>query len=207
MKRVDLDQAGPSWHKWRKGGLGGSDACAVMGDVGWTSPDELMENKLGMREFAESARMARGKELEPEARRLYCERHGVQMEPVCVEHDQHPCLRASLDGLSPDGSLVLEIKCPSYAGHKKALWGIYPDYYRAQLQHQLMVTGAARLHYASYRPDPAEFQADEYLAVLEVLPDPEYQARLMEAELAFWERKKALEARLGKGRGKKRPRR
>src|SRR5262245_40585417 len=33
MKKVNLDQAGPAWHKWRQRGIGGSDACAVMADA------------------------------------------------------------------------------------------------------------------------------------------------------------------------------
>jgi predicted phage-related endonuclease len=45
MKIIHLEQAGPDWHRWRSQGIGGSDACAVMGDVAWTSPDELAAAK------------------------------------------------------------------------------------------------------------------------------------------------------------------
>ena len=55
--------------------------------------------------------LQRGRELERPARRAYEQQVGIQMEPLCLVHDQLEWMRASLDGLSFDGS-VLEIKCP-----------------------------------------------------------------------------------------------
>src|SRR5262245_41637378 len=102
MTIVKLKQAGPAWHRWRAKGIGGSDASAVMGSAPWASSDELLEVKLGLREVEDNERMARGKRLEAGARARYCAEWGVEMTPCCVVHSEHPWLRASLDGLSPD---------------------------------------------------------------------------------------------------------
>jgi putative phage-type endonuclease len=204
MKIIRLKQTSPRWHKWRAKGIGGSDASAVMGESGWTSPDELLAEKLGLRTVEENERMARGRRLEPEARARYCREYGIKMTPVCVSHDEYPWLRASLDGWNDEHRLVLEIKCPGYWTHVKALRGYVPDYYTAQVQHQLLVTGADRLHYASYFPDTDDsgrsFPDECQLAVVEVRPDPVYQDRLLEAERAFVERQKEAKAALARQR-------
>ena len=192
-KVLNLDQSGPDWHKWRADGLGGSDACAVMGDVGWTSPDELMEIKLGFRHVQANEAMERGKRLEPDARALYQSVTGNLVRPVCVQHDEYPWLRASLDGLSLDEKLVLEIKCPlNPSNHRKTFRGHYPAYYKAQLQHQLLVTGAEVLHYWSYYPDDGQFAPERQYRLVEVHPDREYQKKLFRRERAFWERLKKM---------------
>jgi putative phage-type endonuclease len=187
MRIVELEQSGPAWHEWRAAGIGGSDACVVAEDVQWTTPAELLQVKLGRRTVAENERMARGKRLEPVARRLYIELTGNLVRPCCVVHDHYPWLRASLDGLSEDGRLVLEIKCPSDYAHGKALRGYYPDYYKAQLQHQLMVTGAPLLHYWSYTDSP-KFPGRDRAALVVVEPDPAYQQELLRKERRFYQR-------------------
>src|SRR5262245_29678845 len=72
MKIVKLKQEGPAWHRWRARGVGGSGSVAVLGAAEGASADDLLEVKLGLREVAENARMARGKRLEPGARARYC---------------------------------------------------------------------------------------------------------------------------------------
>jgi len=89
-------------------------------------------------------------------------------------------MRASLDGLSFDGSTLVEIKCPlNLRDRAAAEQGRVPFQYQAQLQHQLEVSGAERAHYWS-------FHGSEGILV-EVPPDKEYAKRLVEAEAAFWQ--------------------
>ena len=57
---------------------------------------------------------------------------------------------ASLDGITLEGDLILEVKCP-LRGSRSDLWqdvikGRVPDHYQVQLQHQLMVAGARTAH-------------------------------------------------------------
>ena len=57
---------------------------------------------------------------------------------------------SSLDGMTLEGNLVLEIKCP-LRGTRSDLWldvsaGQVPEHYAVQVQHQLMVSGAKLAH-------------------------------------------------------------
>lgn len=77
----------------------------------------------------------------------YQEHTGLVMQPLVLEADGYS---ASLDGMTLDGDLVLEIKCP-LRGTRSDLWhdvqsGQVPTHYGIQVQHQLMVSGAALAH-------------------------------------------------------------
>ena len=91
--------------------------------------------------------MARGTALEPQARAAYEALTGHVMQPlVLVEGDYS----ASLDGLTFEGDLLLEIKCP-VKGKDSVLWqqvaqGEIPVHYRWQLEHQFLVSKAAIGH-------------------------------------------------------------
>jgi putative phage-type endonuclease len=185
MKLLNLDQNSPDWHKWRQDGLGGSDAGHVMGGAPWLSAETLRLHKKTGQQPAENERMARGKKLEPEARLLYQQLTGIKCRPVCAVHDTYPFLRVSLDCLSEDNQIVVEIKCPTNKyKHADALNGKYPNYYKAQLQHALLVTGLERAHFVSYHP---EFQEHRRLAVVPVAADLDYQEELLEREKNMWE--------------------
>jgi hypothetical protein len=102
-----------------------------------------------------------------------------------VAHDHLDWLRASLDGLDLEGGLVVMLKAPCAADHCEALAGQVPGHYRPQAQHQLAATGLPLLHFASYSENRA-FSRRERLAVVEVRPEPAYQAKLLYAEWCFW---------------------
>jgi putative phage-type endonuclease len=136
--------------------------------------------KTGLaRESAVGPAARRGRALEYAARIAY-ERHtGIQMEPLCLVHDGLDWMRASLDGLSFDGSIALEIKCPWGDRDQAALRaGRIPAHYYAQVQHQLEVSGAEELHYWSFDGSGG--------ILVRVHHDREYVARLLETETAFW---------------------
>ena len=114
MPRIErLHQNTPEWHRWRMQGIGASDAPVIMGETAFKTPRTLWSIKTGrMQEASAGPAARRGRELERFARRAY-ERHtGIQMEPLCLVHEEFEWMRASLDGLSFDGSTLLEIKCP-----------------------------------------------------------------------------------------------
>jgi putative phage-type endonuclease len=182
MPRIELlQQNTPEWHQWRQQGLGASDAPVVMGEAGFRSPRMLWAVKTGRTpEGASGPAARRGRELERLARRAYERQSGTQMEPLCLVHDELRWMRASLDGLSFDGSTVLEIKCPISADTQAAAKrGHIPPEYYAQLQHQLEVSRAAEAHYWSFDGRAG--------TLIRVTPDREYQKRLVEAEARFWE--------------------
>jgi len=108
-----LQQNTADWHRWRQQGLGASDAPVIMGEAAFKTPRMLWSIKTGrMQEDAPGPAARRGRELERRARRAYEQEVGIQLEPLCLVHDQLQWMRASLDGLSFDDSTVLEIKCP-----------------------------------------------------------------------------------------------
>lgn len=172
---------GKDWHEWRRQGIGASDAPAIMGVSPWTTPYQLWEIKTGLNKKTDEGNWAtrHGNRMEPQARADYELRHNLDMPARLVEHAKIPWLRASLDGYSADGETVLEIKCPGAEDHAKAEAGIVPEKYIPQVQHQLMVTGAKRVHYYSF--------LDGQGALVEVLPDIEFCKKLFALEKAFWD--------------------
>ncbi len=146
MPRIErLHQNTPEWHRWRMQGIGASDAPVIMGETAFKTPRTLWSIKTGrMQEDPAGPAARRGRELERFARRAYERQTGIQMEPLCLVHQEFEWMRASLDGLSFDGSTLLEIKCPlSLRDRASAQQGRIPSQYHAQLQHQLEVSGAA----------------------------------------------------------------
>jgi putative phage-type endonuclease len=181
MPRIErLKQNTPEWHRWRLQGIGASDAPVVMGDAPFRTRRFLWSVKTGLaRESTVGPAARRGRALEYAARIAY-ERHtGIQMEPLCLVHDGLEWMRASLDGLSFDGSIALEIKCPWGNRDQAALSaGRIPAHYYAQVQHQLEVSGAGELHYWSFDGSGG--------TLVKVHHDREYIAKLLETETAFW---------------------
>ena len=182
MPRIErLQQNTAEWHRWRQQGLGASDAPVIMGEAAFKTPRMLWSIKTGRaQEDAAGPAARRGRELERLARRAYEQEVGIQMEPLCLVHDQLEWMRASLDGLSFDGSTVLEIKCPmNVRDQTAAQQGSVPPQYYAQLQHELEVSRAAEVHYWSFDGSAG--------SLVRVRPDHEYLKRLLDAEGAFWQ--------------------
>lgn len=205
MKIVELPQGGnPEWLAWRSVGLGGSDAPIIMGKglYGRTLDDLMAEKAEALRRSRNRPGLARlkteprpyranpntrwGQEMEPRVRDLYQRLTGLKTRPVCVVHDDYDWLRASLDGLSDDDQIILEIKCTKKEYHQQALDDQVPDHFIPQLQHQLLVSGCPRLHYWSYN-EARCFKTIDRVALVTVEPDPEYQKDLLDQERTVWE--------------------
>jgi putative phage-type endonuclease len=129
--------------------------------------------------------MARGTQLEPEARRRYMAKTGRDVNPACLQSCQYDWLRASVDGLSVNGDAVVEIKCGDSVYQRVSQLHGVPDYYYGQLQHILAVTGLASLDFWCYLPDRPEL-------LLTVARDDAYVERLLRAELEFWNRVQSM---------------
>lgn len=152
MKIIEgIEQNSPEWLEFRKCKIGASDAPIIMGESPWCSPLQLWERKMGIApEQPENFSMARGKELEQQARWVFEESIRSEFPPCVIQHDNFPWMIASLDGFSEDNHLAVEIKCPGKSDHELALKGIVPPKYRPQLQHQIEVCGLNRIYYFSY---------------------------------------------------------
>ncbi len=151
MKKLDLEQGSPEWHLWRKSIITATDAAVIMGISSYTTPFKLWQRKLSLvPEQATNARMERGQLLEPLARNQFILDFGIEMIPCCVESTQYNFLGASLDGLSPCGRYILEVKCNGEKIHALVKEGIIPEEHKVQVQDQLLVTKAEKCFYYSF---------------------------------------------------------
>lgn len=176
---IDVQQGTSPWHTWREGGLGASDAPAIMGENPWKTRGRLMSEKLsGARPFSNAA-MARGAALEPEARRCYERTERVAVLPLCVESNERPWMRASLDGLSTDRRRVVEIKCGRSVYKYTYKNNQPPVYYVGQLQHILAVTGLSEIDFWCYLPNERPLH-------VRVARDQRYIDKLLVQEELFW---------------------
>lgn len=142
------------WLKARQKGIGGSDAASVLGISPWKTNVQLWEEKTGITEpedISEKEVVRFGKESEAAIRRLfvldfpqykvtYDEFGMIANEPDC------PFVFATLDGelTDSDGRKgILEIKTTEIRRSldRKKWDGQVPDYYYAQIVHQLLATG------------------------------------------------------------------
>lgn len=144
---VQLVQGSPAWHEHRRTLRNASESPAVLGVSPWVTPYQLWLAKTGRHLQEVNAAMQRGTALEPAARAAYEEHTGHVMQPLVLQDGPYS---ASLDGITLDGGLIVEVKCP-VQGQQSKLWrsvaaGIVPRHYAVQIQHQLMVSGASAAH-------------------------------------------------------------
>jgi putative phage-type endonuclease len=144
---LKLVQGTPEWHQHRAQFRNASESAAVMGLNPWQTPYQLWLVRTGRLEVPVTAPMQHGTRLEPMARAAYEEQTGSVMQPLVLTEGDYS---ASLDGITLEGDLIVEIKCP-YKGQASALWqaasvGEVPEHYGIQVQHQMMVSGAAQAH-------------------------------------------------------------
>lgn len=148
MKVVNIAQRTDEWLDWRKQGVTGTDAAALLGLHDKKTPWRIWAEKLGKvppEDLSGNPNVQRGIALEPIAREAIEQKHDLLLLPVCGEQDEHAILRASFDGVDDNGRPV-EIKCP---GDK--VWAALqkggdesPEYHRyvVQVQHQILVSGS-----------------------------------------------------------------
>jgi len=136
LRYVDLEQGSSEWLEYRKNKIGSSDARVIMGECPWSTPYKLWLEKLSLAESKKAnAQMQRGIKLEDQARLSFFLETGIQMTPKVILHPEYEWMMASLDGIDESGRYALELKCPGYEDHLKALNGKIPEKYYSQPQH------------------------------------------------------------------------
>jgi len=140
------------WLEFRRSKIGASDVPIICEKAPWSSPYELWQEKLGLKEKVLSDAMKRGTQNEERARQAYEEKFCILMFPKVVIHAKYPWLMATLDGLDIDGNHAVEIKSGerSYAMAKE---GIIPEYYQLQLQTQMECANLDAISYWAWLPD------------------------------------------------------
>jgi len=167
-----MQQGTSEWLEFRRSKLGASDAPIVLGISPYKTPHELWLEKTGRKEPpAMNYAMKRGHELEDSLRIAYEELTGNIMMPKVITHDEFDWMMASLDGVSMDGSIILEIKTCNAKIFEAAKSGKPIDHHYAQIQHQLACAPDAEfVHYF------IEHKGEHHL--LKVVRDEEYIQKL-----------------------------
>lgn len=207
MSKANAAQETEAWLHARAGSFTASRAADLMAKTR-SGPAASRANLLTLLaveritgqcvETYQNAAMARGQELEAEARDAYMFATGNVVEEC--GYIAHPKIQHV--GASPDGSVgndgLLEIKCPaSMQKHLEALLrGAHADEYYWQMQHQLMVTDRLWVDAASYDP---RFPEKLQLAVTRVPRDAgaikKLIAEIRRAEIQVQEIVNQLEAK------------
>lgn len=184
MKIVDLEQGSPQWLEWRKSHPTASYAGCILGTPKYSPRnwDQLAELYRGERRIYVTKAMQHGAQMEPIARECAESELGLLFEPAVVVDDDD-FIAASLDGITIDGDVILELKCP-YKGFESALWSditnddVHPHYV-AQVQQQLMVSGAQRCVFAVWVDGTIEWR--------DIYPDPDMHRQLRDGWSRFAE--------------------
>lgn len=195
MKTIGLQQGTPEWHAFRAEHYTASDAPAMLGISPYKTRNALLkEKKLGITpelDAATQARMARGHEYEAQARSLAEVEMGEELYPVVGVCTAYPKLAASFDGITMDGGIAWEHKTLNDTIRAAAAKGEIPEHHRAQLEQQLLVSGADAVIFCAsngsdetvsirYKSDPVMRkrildgweQFDEDLKTFEAQPEP-----------------------------------
>lgn len=177
MQVHNFEQRSDEWYNIRLGKLTASHAAtiATAGKGLETLCFDLAAEILTKhkKEGFTNAAIEQGIELEEQARTLFELETGYNVEQVGFVEEDELC-GCSPDGLILDRTSGVEIKCPQDNTYAKYLYDgeIKPEYY-AQMQMQMMLTGAKYWYYVVFNP-----HFDEQIVIRKVDADAEFQEKL-----------------------------
>lgn len=170
------------WLAWRRTGIGGSDAAAVIGLNPFRSRIEVYADKMGMmpeKEDTESMRL--GRDLEDYVAQRFCEATGkkVRRNNFMWCHDEHRCMIADVDREIIGENAGLECKTTQAWGGKVIMKGEIPLTYYVQCMHYMAVMGYDRVYLAVLIFGKGFFH-------FTIERDEDEIAALVASEAAFW---------------------
>ena len=191
MKILQLTQGTPEWHAHRATARNASEAAAMLGESPYMSRAELLKQKAtGIIPEVTPAQQAifdRGHAIEA-ACRPCAEKELEESLSACVATSDDGYLSASFDGITFDESIVWECKTLNNSLREAMKSGSQlPLHYRAQLEQQLMVSGAPKAFFIAANDDLSEIESCWYES------DPELRARIFagwkqfDIDLANWQ--------------------
>lgn len=188
MRMRELEQRTSAWLDWRSKGITATESAVILGLNPYKTPWRLWCEKTGRADppdLSANPLVRFGQENEDRVRRLFEAKHADIVLPVCGEYEADPVFRASFDGLNSAGEPV-EIKCLSETtiAEVRLIAEASPVYalYRVQVQHQLLVSGAARGWLVFFD------RAAEELIEFEVARDETLIGEILSKGRAFWDR-------------------
>lgn len=170
----NLVQGTPEWHEFRFHHRGASEAAAMLGVSPYKTRADLMREKAtGIVPTVDAQTQYvfdRGHEVEALARPIIEQHLGIDLYPATLSDGPLSC---SCDGLTMDEEIAWEHKQWNAELVQSVRDGVLPEHHKPQCQQVLMITGAKRLIFT------VSDGTRENMVSLEVLPDPEYQRRIV----------------------------
>ena len=195
IKRNEAEKA--AWLEKRKHYVTGTDAGKLIGVSPYGGKFAVWLDKMGRAApVVETPAMKAGKKFESAILQMYAEEMNCKLEHVdgynLITCDKYPRLGASLDGWNHDLQIPVDAKNIKWKNEK---WGEawtdeFPEYYKAQLQVQMMVTGASFAHLA------VMFSGQDFF-IYSMEYDEDMAQKILDASDEFWpfvERDKMPEA-------------
>lgn len=180
----ELVQGSEAWHKFRAGGIGGSEIASVTGKNPYQTAYQLWQIKAGIKEapdLSDNFAVKRGHALEPIARSIVNDL-GYNFEPCIFQDDEFSFMKYSSDGFDQEKNELLEIKALGEKNHLIVKETNEPlEYYKDQLQWGMMIAKCEKIHFVSYCqsfPEP--------IIRIEVLADKQWQDNIKKQAAAFW---------------------
>lgn len=205
MNTIEFDDRA-NWLHWRDGGIGSSDAAAIMGLSRWKTRAELLQEKVQGFKGEDQANeyiKQRGNKIEPLVREEMNKKYDKVFRVANIIHPAFHFIRCSLDGMTIDHKTIIEIKLLSSvtpgkvnkeaAGYMKWMAakekGEVPPEYKYQILHQLLVTNAEECLFVGYKEvRQREPDMENSLAIVS-MKRKDYKEdikRLAEMEFQFW---------------------
>ena len=191
------EAAKAAWLEKRKHYITGTDAGKLIGVSPYGGKFAVWLDKTGRAApVVETPAMKAGKKFESAILQTYAEEMNCKLEHVdgyqLITCDKYPRLGASLDGWNHDLQIPVDAKNIKWKNEK---WGDawtdqFPEYYKAQLQVQMMVTGATFAHLA------VMFSGQDFF-IYSMEYDEDMAQKILDASDEFWpfvERDKMPEA-------------
>lgn len=149
VKTTDITHE--QWLEYRRTGLGGSDAAAVLGLNPYKSKIELWADKTGrLPETEDNEAMRTGRDLEEYVAKRFCEATGkkVRRRNAIFQHDEYDFITANIDREVIGENAGLECKTTSAFARSDFENGEIPLYYYCQCCHYMNVMGYDRMYLA-----------------------------------------------------------
>jgi putative phage-type endonuclease len=180
------------WLAYRRRGIGGSDASAVLGISPFRTARDLYYDKLNIVTADDAGNWVAlevGHLLEPLVARIFAHKTGLKVyrRPYMFQHPRYPWMLADLDYLVelPDSeTAILEIKTTNYNAKDKWWYNgeeIVPVYYEAQGRHYMAVMNVDQVYFCCLYGN----NEDETI-IRRIDRDMDYESELISLESDFW---------------------
>ncbi len=181
------------WLDWRRKGIGGSDAAAIMGISPFRTARDIYYDKLGIAAVEEAegnwVALEMGHLLEDLVAKIFERKTGLKIYQIkkMFRHPLFPFMLADVDYFitMPDGTeAILEIKTTNY--NAKDLWWkdgreIVPVYYEAQGRHYMAVMDIDRVFFCCLYGN-----TEDEVIIREIRRDTAYEEEMIFLEQEFW---------------------